>query len=41
MGGWGFSLGRGKRSQIDCGDGSTCANTLKTTELYSLNGWIV
>lgn len=35
--GRGLSLGVMKMSTVDCGDGCTTPNTLKTSELYALN----
>lgn len=37
----GFVLVWWKFSKIGCCDGYTTVNTLKTTELYILNGWVV
>lgn len=34
----GFFRGMMKGSKIDCGDNHTTLNTLKTTDLYTLNG---
>ena len=39
--GKGFFWRRWKCSIIDCGDGCTTVNILKTIDLYTLNGWIV
>ena len=36
-----FCFGVMKFSKSDCCDGYTTANTLKTTALYILNGWVV
>lgn len=36
-----FILGRWTFLNINCGDGCTTLNTLKTVELYTLNGWTI